>query len=1126
MGPFRPGDLEKYRRRFVLEAQRNLFEAYLRPRSLLINLISYSANSSAAFPRGEAFRFIFSPNGQTLLALSSSRIFVLDVSTDSVTVKRELKTSRRPLSAAVLDDGSILAVLSSKHQANVYSLTEHGVKHLQVLVLDNPPRTIALSPMGTVLAAGYESGVEVFSLATNALTTDRRAVRCEPVDSLAFSSDGAMLYGSSQNMSDPSAVIITAPFYTENDPDMTDKEIQSRMWTTQILFPDNSSTCSHATILPCHNEGDINWVFAFDQSLGTYRAVRSDDTRTGAAYFRSPAPERRFSMELPTTLPTASGQGDMVVAGFSASGLWVYGVPEQVDAAPDMTPVFDRTQPSTAGEDSTTPRLLEPLEVYSPNRSGDVESLEDDDLFGKVDWQESLFITGRQISNIAGLQAAKWVEPPSRTGTFGGVKRLAIVAPGGVEAFEERLGEDVMPVDGGRIQFLDFSYSPKDGESREITVEIGDKKPEMLPEQHGNLDVEVALARRRTVRQNRDLLNGAARSPLVRSTTAFTSANLRMTSYLENNRARGNLTSPSSPDIGVNMNQIGAFLGPYSQTSPRTRDNLHRAATASATSRHPQLPRQSTHNGVAAGHVVYRRPNTTRRQIPHESDADNWVPPPPPYTRTTTAADTPLPEHLRLALLPRTSTEPQRRVTDTVSPPSRASTNLETMSSPSTQHRNRSAYASPISPRRRDTSESNVSPMTENDLSPQRSKKILKGSENSRSSLALRRRPVSAFSPGRSDSIPPSSTLPPLKNINLSAPSPSPGQLSPLGRLTETSSRTSSDRQITLTGPSLRNRLNYPVPPTPQSNTGRNTPSPVPSAPQADEKTYIPLSLRIGDPNSAAPALLPSNANTEPFTHSASPIQISANTNHQNQELSPESDVPMPSPLRIPTSPSHSRQVSHDIVASPSSPPKPVNPSQPRLDLTYNPMRHNSALQQPQAHPNSRTSSRASMRSISTPNLHHSSHTHTHHHNPIPPPPPPTSSQQTKRRNSHRASSAFNPLNASAIRDSITDREPHSTNKATPRGQKRQVFGHVSRVESMIGHWDGRRVLSPSPAPGQDKDRDRAVGRRNSRMWNVGLKERDREYDYERGQQHERGRGREKERPPRKKERGTKCVVM
>src|SRR5204862_4393567 len=115
-------DLPRLRKLFEVEAKRNLFEAYLRPRETIIKLISTSASSSAAFPGGEAFHFSFSPNGHYILALSSSRVYVIDAVSPSVTVKRELKILRRPVAAAILDDGSILAVLSTDHFVNIYDL--------------------------------------------------------------------------------------------------------------------------------------------------------------------------------------------------------------------------------------------------------------------------------------------------------------------------------------------------------------------------------------------------------------------------------------------------------------------------------------------------------------------------------------------------------------------------------------------------------------------------------------------------------------------------------------------------------------------------------------------------------------------------------------------------------------------------------------------------------------------------------------------------------------------------------------------------------------------------------------------------------------------------------------------
>ena len=323
-GPFRKFDLYRLKTKFAAEVRRNLFEAYLRPRQTLINLISVNASSSAALPGAEAFRFSFSPNGQTILALSSSRIYVIDAVTEPLAVRHELKTLRRPLAASATDDGTTLAVLSSKHQANVYHLTEEGVRHVQVLVMDNPPRTIALAPEGTVLAAAYDGGVEVFSLAPTALSTDRRAVRSEGVDTLSFSGDGSMLVGSTQSLEEPSTVVITAPFYTENE--LPPKEVHSRMWTTQILFPQISSISSHAELLQGHTEGDASWIFAYDHGLMSYRAVRTDDTRTGVAYFLNPSTNRRFSIPGPITAPTATVCGTLVVAGLAGvgSGSMVY----------------------------------------------------------------------------------------------------------------------------------------------------------------------------------------------------------------------------------------------------------------------------------------------------------------------------------------------------------------------------------------------------------------------------------------------------------------------------------------------------------------------------------------------------------------------------------------------------------------------------------------------------------------------------------------------------------------------------------------------------------------------------------------------------------------------------------
>lgn len=278
-GPFTDDSLPQLKRQFVQEVKRNLFEAYLRPRQTVVSLTSTTTSCSASFPGGEAFEFVFSPNGKWTLALSSSRIYVLDTVSPQVSVKRELKVRRRPVSAAILDDGSTLAVLSIDRKVNVYELSNSRVNHLRGISLDNPPHTITLSPKGEVLAAAYDGGIELHSLATNALATDRRSVKCDYVDSLAFSKDGTMLLGTTHHRVNPSTVVLSAPFYDETNQELPASDVLSRMWTSQILFPNSSRDCSHATLLPDHAEGDASWTCTYDRVFESFRAVRTDDLR-------------------------------------------------------------------------------------------------------------------------------------------------------------------------------------------------------------------------------------------------------------------------------------------------------------------------------------------------------------------------------------------------------------------------------------------------------------------------------------------------------------------------------------------------------------------------------------------------------------------------------------------------------------------------------------------------------------------------------------------------------------------------------------------------------------------------------------------------------------------------------
>lgn len=567
-------------------------------------------SSSTAFPQGEVFRFSFSANGQLVLCISSSRIVVLDLAADPVGVKYELKTRRRPLGATIHSDGSLLAVLSSTHKINIYSLSDEEIRLLQTIALNDAPRDLTFSPTGSVLALSFEDCLEVHAVGEAALPTERRAARCPRVDAISFSPDGSMVLGSPVDYELDGIVTITAPFYTEPGIDATPQEVQMRMWTTQILFPEITSGFTHACLINGHDEADDSWLLGYDIQLAAFRAIKTNNVGTGGVYFASPFLAEEPREMAPIMLPTTDEAGELAALGFQDSEVWIYGIPKRLDiTAITSTPNSDENNESHFGGDHH-------YEGQAPPRDNLVQ-------LHKIIQQPKTLIRGRQVTDMHGMTAAQWVQATKKT-TYR--RRLVTVAPGGVRP--QAFGEEDVPVDGGRMLVLDFERSTTNGEEVELDIEIGETEPKILMEPDSSLDTEVELERRRT-RLHRGDTDSTA---LGRRSSRAPRMNPRSTSqtFLPQIR-RNSLSVPTSPEEATagNVPEI-----PYDNTQPRSQDTLHRAATAAASTRGRYDPR-------------YRN-TPSRRYVPHESDADNWVPPPPPYKRE---ADEPLPEHLRQTLL-------------------------------------------------------------------------------------------------------------------------------------------------------------------------------------------------------------------------------------------------------------------------------------------------------------------------------------------------------------------------------------------------------------------------------------------------------------------------------------------
>lgn len=851
------------------EVKRNLFEAYLRPNRTVIKLISTTNSSAAAFPGGEAFDFTFSPNGHWVLALCSSRIYVLDTVSPKVSVRRELKVPRRPVSAAILDDGSVLAVLSNVHQVNVYDLSNLKLAHLRAVSLDNPSTTISLSPKGEVLAAAYEGGIEVHSLAGRGLSTDRRSVKCDSVDSLVFSSDGTMLFGTTQNSKNPNTVVLSAPYYNEANHELPPSDLLGQMWTSQILFPNSSRDCSHAALLPHHTEGDASWTFTYDRVYESFRAVRTDDLRNGTTYFTGPKAPRRAGPRsarkrlIPCTLPSTSDRGELGAAGFLGKEIWLYGVPKSLDNSAVSQTDGLRSQAVVMGGSSTSPTTGK--SPRSPAKS--LTSGEAVELMRLPHWQvlvdkyRNVFAKGHRVAEVSGVASIRWVsrkneKPESRSIA----QRLIIAAPGGVSGRSGLEQDEFAIVDGGRLVILDFDRRIEDGKDVETVVEVGNAPPELLEEENMDMDTEVALVRQRTVRQRKDGALGSSVADVLASVTDLPppppipalhlssySAGIEPTSTADENSAE---RSRAPPPDGLSLEEASAvFDGPYSHTHPRSRTSLYRSATAVAANRQRNPPRI-----LSEGRVEYRRADG-RGELPHESDADNWVPPPPPYTPD---ADRPLPEHLRMSLLPRQSVPIRRAVQDSESL-RRASTMAGNSSPTSSSQRISSAPERSYFPRPRNPSATSsqipemdepspeTRPLATEEPRPLGSTGSSHGAaprEHTRpgpSPISPNRRPASAYvsrfigssdrsvtnrftspiSPVPAPLIPRKGVASHAKSVSLPSSPISDDFSSPISTLT------------TLTGTNLQQRLDHPLPPTPNRiSTSPSLPTtPTPSSP-------------------------------------------------------------------------------------------------------------------------------------------------------------------------------------------------------------------------------------------------------------------------------------------------------
>jgi len=521
-----------------------------RPRIHIIKLVSEVATAAAGFPGGEAFGFSISPGGRRIAAYNSARLYVLQTSALPVGISQDYALKRRPLAVEIVDDGDILAILADEHTVNLYDLGHQRLRRTRTIKLDFPANCIAVEPTGGLLAAAYEGGVEIFSLDGSALPTDRRAVRSQKMDKLAFSEDGSTLLGTTTRINASSTMVVSVPIFPAANNGVPSYEELKEAWCSELLHPENIRNSSHATFMREDRKSCNDRVFAWNGLGDTFGILNVSDLQYGNI---------DFPVLISPPLSTCGGLG----------------------AAIHSTPAIDEHGDTVAMivNDRTIRLYIVPHKLDDDETTVEAHSI-DHELdegygcpFSEVRWVYSSSSRPAPLNNQTQVRG-----------------RLIVTSPGGV--VEPCIGEEyVDDIEGGRIILFDFDpqFAGQPGQTFSLT--LGKSPPQKLEEEEAGVEDQVALVRRRTVNQSKS--GGLSQRPVTlgRAATTFNRERpLRSASPsfgLVSSSRRGVMSIHSTqseaarslPDLMERNETSDAFEEPYVQGAPRSVASLQRAAS-------------------------------------------------------------------------------------------------------------------------------------------------------------------------------------------------------------------------------------------------------------------------------------------------------------------------------------------------------------------------------------------------------------------------------------------------------------------------------------------------------------------------------------------------------------------
>ncbi|KAI0584222.1 hypothetical protein Alg215_03183 [Pyrenophora tritici-repentis] len=567
---------------------------YAYPSLSLLELVSNTASSSAL---PDSFDVSVSRKGGYVAVYSSSNLFLIKTVQLPRLWTRTLQVKRKPVAIDVTEDGFLLAVLSRPSQVDLYEIHGEGddqITKRRTVMLVHEASSVVISPDARILITGNKFGIEVIAIGPEVPETTRRTLSGPAGDALEFSDDGrTLLITGYARKSDGSALFVLpglydGPLTEEGEPIPQPPETA---WTGSVLFPETARIARQATLLPDADTGTFNELFAFNAEEDSWGIYDIACQRFTQRKMFLPDHQRWTRSEfVDDAMPAVSPNADLAAVALRMRGMtniWIYEVPGWEYNPSDK-------------EKQDTP--IQPC-FCIPIPKDDAGTLQE-------------------------ICALRWVRMDAN------IQRL--VAVGNSSMLPDERDVPGAPLGSkGVLIVLDFDKTKPLGSAPPTPLKTEyDLDPlcpgEMLPEGSIDFDREVELVRTRTMAQRRaqDRNEVSRRNSRIGSTQihrARTSAN--------RNSLRPPLPTDESEELTPEEAQA-MFEVPYDNQQPRSQMSLARAATVAAVS-----PANRRHlRALPLRPLEYRRADG-HREMPHESDADNWVPPPPAYTTTAAAAE-------------------------------------------------------------------------------------------------------------------------------------------------------------------------------------------------------------------------------------------------------------------------------------------------------------------------------------------------------------------------------------------------------------------------------------------------------------------------------------------------------